>query len=47
LRDQASDALIGNVTWQLEGVFERSSTGSSGDWTSLGGEGGLTVIFEE
>lgn len=50
LADQAGDIivqLLGNVTWQLQAVFERNAAGNSGEWVFLDGEGGLTVIFEE
>jgi hypothetical protein len=46
LRDGATDALIGTVTWQREGVFERFDA-ESGEWQSFNGEGGLTLILDE
>jgi hypothetical protein len=46
LRDGETDALIGTVTWQLEGVFERFDA-ESGEWRNLTGEGGLTILLDE
>ena len=46
LRDGATDALIGTLTWQLDGLFERFDA-ESGEWQSFNGEGGLTIILDE
>jgi hypothetical protein len=46
LRDGETDTLIGSVTWQIEGAFERFDA-ESGEWQSFNSEGGLTIVLDE